>query len=219
MPIPYSAIIFDMDGTLVASESVWEDVEAQMFADRGLDYTEEIRQQVIGLRLDEFFAKLISIFSLDETADDLRDELIGRMLKRIPSDVEPKPGARELLDYAQQLGIPYCIASSSPMSIIESVVQAQGWADLIPHLYTADSVERGKPAPDVYLYAAEQLGVSAGQCLALEDSPAGARSAVAAGMTTFVVPDFHTRRDVVAQITPHVYDSLFDVLEHLQEHA
>lgn len=211
----FKAIIFDMDGTLVDSEVVWDIAEREMFADMGLVYNAEVREQVIGLRLDEFFEKLISIYGLDNSVEELEAELIKRMLLKIPEMVEPKSGAQAIIEWASHQGIPYCIASSSPMTIIEASVNAQGWTDLIPHLYTADAVPKGKPAPDVYLYAAEQLGVNPEECLALEDSPNGARSAVAAGMTCYVVPDSHSTPEKFADITPHVFNSLDDVLVQL----
>lgn len=211
----FKAIIFDMDGTLVDSEVVWDIAEREMFADMGLVYNAEVREQVIGLRLDEFFEKLISIYGLDNSVEELEAELIKRMLLKIPEMVEPKSGAQAIIEWASHQGIPYCIASSSPMTIIEASVNAQGWTDLIPHLYTADAVPKGKPAPDVYLHAAEQLGVNPEECLALEDSPNGARSAVAAGMTCYVVPDSHSTPEKFADITPHVFNSLDDVLVQL----
>ena len=211
----FKAIIFDMDGTLVDSEVVWDIAEREMFADMGLVYNAEVREQVIGLRLDEFFEKLISIYELDNSVEELESELIKRMLLKIPEMVEPKSGAQAIIEWASHQGIPYCIASSSPMTIIEASVNAQGWTDLIPHLYTADAVPKGKPAPDVYLHAAEQLGVNPEECLALEDSPNGARSAVAAGMTCYVVPDSHSTPEKFADITPHVFNSLDDVLVQL----
>ncbi len=211
----FKAIIFDMDGTLVDSEVVWDIAEREMFADMGLVYNAEVREQVIGLRLDEFFEKLISIYGLDNSVEELEAELIKRMLLKIPEMVEPKSGAQAIIEWASHQGIPYCIASSSPMTIIEASVNAQGWTDLIPHLYTADAVPKGKPAPDVYLHAAEQLGVNPEECLALEDSPNGARSAVAAGMTCYVVPDSHSTPEKFADITPNVFKSLDDVLVQL----
>lgn len=212
----FKAIIFDMDGTLVDSEVVWEAAEDEMFAERNIPYTDDVRQQVIGLRLDDFFTKLIDIYDLDETIEDLSADLIGRMLAKIPTMVEAKPGAEEIIAYAQASGLPYCIASSSSMAIIKAVVKSQGWEDKIRHLYTANDVARGKPAPDVYLYAAQQLGVDAGDCIALEDSPNGARSAVSAGMTCYAIPDTHSTAAAFADITPHVFDDLHQVLARLK---
>ena len=213
----FKAIIFDMDGTLVDSEVIWDIAETEMFADMELEYTADVREQVIGLRLDEFFEKLIAIYNLDRTVDDLQAELIERMLKKIPGMVEAKSGAEAIIEWVSQQNIPYCIASSSPMSIIDATVKAQGWAELITNLYTADSVAKGKPAPDVYLYAAKQLGVQPEDCLALEDSPNGARSAIAAGMTCYVVPDGHSVPEKFARITPHIFKSLDDVLVRLKQ--
>lgn len=212
----YDAIIFDMDGTLIDSEHIWEQAESAMFADRGLVYTDEAREQVIGLRLDEFFQTLIDIYDLDETVEVLSDELIKRMLALIPAQVKAKAGAQEIIEWTRAQGLPYCIASSSPMSIIEACVAAQGWQDIMPHYFSANQVALGKPAPDVYLFAAEQLGADPTKCLAIEDSPAGSKSAVAAGMTTFIVPDFHTSKEQLQKISPHIFENLDAVLAHLK---
>jgi HAD superfamily hydrolase (TIGR01509 family) len=213
----FKGIIFDMDGTLVDSEVVWDEAETELFAARGLDYNYDVRQKVIGLRLDEFFERLIVLYGMNETVPNLMADLIERMLVKIPSLVKPKKGAQALLEWTAAQGIPYCIASSSPLKIIEATVKAQGWSELIPRLYTADVVSKGKPAPDVYLYAAEQLGLDPSECLALEDSPNGARSAVAANMTCYVVPDFHSTPDKFAEITPHLFNDLDEVLASLQK--
>jgi beta-phosphoglucomutase-like phosphatase (HAD superfamily) len=190
--------------------------EVEMFAARGITYTDEIRQHIIGMRVDEMFVKLVDLLTLDETPKALEAELVARMMEKIPTLVKPKPGAQAVIEWAVELNIPYCIASSSPLSIIEATVQSQGWQALIPNLYTADVVPKGKPAPDVYLYAAEQLGVDAIECVALEDSPNGARSAVGAGMTCYVVPDSHSKPESFAGITPYVYSSLHEVLAQLK---
>jgi HAD superfamily hydrolase (TIGR01509 family) len=211
----FDAIIFDMDGTLVDSEIIWEAVEGQMFAEWQIDYTAEIREQVIGLRLDEFWAKLVALLDLKHSPQALTQELEARAVQAM-AQVQAKPGADAIVQYAIDNNIPHCIASSSSQAIIEAIVQARGWSDLIPKRYSADLVPAGKPAPDVYLYAAEQLGADPARCLAIEDSANGARAAVAAGMTTFAVPDTHTPAAKFADITPYVYPSLHEVLKALK---
>ncbi|MDQ7025461.1 MAG: HAD family phosphatase [Anaerolineae bacterium] len=212
----FKGIIFDMDGTLVDSEIIWHHAEAELFAARNIPYTDDIREHIIGMRVDEMFIKLVDMLNLDHAPQELEAELVKRMLEKIPTMVKPKSGAQAIIEWTAAQNIPYCIASSSPLSIIESTVNAQGWDDLIPHLYSADDVPKGKPAPDVYLYAAEKLGVNPSECLALEDSPNGAKSAIAAGMTCYVVPDSHSKPEAFAAITAHVYSSLDDILAKLK---
>lgn len=217
-PTPkFAAIIFDMDGTLVDSETVWHMVETEFFQDRGIDYTNDVRDLIIGLRLDEMFTRLRTHYNMEETVEALMRDLETRMIQRIPTTVKAKIGAQAIIDYAAREGIPYCIASSSSMAIIEATVHSQGWRELIAHLYTADSVPNGKPAPDVYLYAARELDVSPADCLAIEDSVNGAKAAVAAGMTCYAVPDFHTDPEKLRAVTPYVFNSLEEVLAKLQE--
>jgi HAD superfamily hydrolase (TIGR01509 family) len=214
---PFKAIIFDMDGLLVDSETVWEAAEIEMIESRGRKFDKAIRDQLMGMRVDEFFHRLREAFQLEDTAEALTEELVTNMLTLIPTKVEPMPGVHELLDYVVEQQIPCAIASSSPQSIIDCVVSSRGWLDIFTLRVTADLVARGKPAPDVYVEAARQLGVSPQDCLALEDSPNGARAAVAAGMTCYAVADKRiVRPEAFSGITEHVYNSLHEVLAGLK---
>lgn len=212
------AVIFDMDGLLVDSEPIWHEAETALIESRGHVYTPEVRAKIIGLRLDEFVEILHTVYSFTESHDAIIQEVTDRMLTLIPQRVTVKPGAQEVIDYVVGQGLPVAIASSSPLSIIEATVQAQGWQDIIPVRCSADDVGRGKPAPDVYLKAAERLGMDPADCLALEDSPPGARAAVSAGMVCYAVPDAtHSGFDAFDGVTPHVFHSLYDVLDTLKQ--
>ena len=217
----FRAIIFDMDGLLVDSEVVWAAVETEMVRERGREYTHAEREQLIGLRLDEFSEKLVALLGFDESPKAFEQELIDRMLERIPTSTRPQPGAPELVRYVHENGIPTAIASSSPIAVIDAIVASQGWQHIFTTRISADTVGRGKPAPDVYLKTADVLGVNPADCLALEDSPNGARAAVGAGMTCFAVPDRSHNLDeqVFRAITPHVLDSLHDALDRLRSGA
>ena len=217
MHTDFQAIIFDMDGLLVDSEVVWHIAETDLIESRGHVYTDAAREAIIGMRMDEFMLVLRDLFKLEDSVEDLMDELIGKMLKLIPEKVEEKPGATPLLNYVVEQEIPFALASSSSMSIINAIVESQGWGDIFKHRFTADDDPRGKPAPDVYLRTARSLGYDPMRCLALEDSPNGARAAVAAGMTCYAVPDTsHTAFDAFHEITPHTFDTLHDVLGRLK---
>lgn len=214
----FQAIIFDMDGLLVDSEIVWHKAEKELIESRGRDYTEDVRENIIGKRLDEFMTYLHDYYQFSETLAELTEELVQRMLTLIPQEVETRPGAQAMVDYVVKNNIPHAIASSSAMRIIDATVQAHGWEDVFTIRCSADDDERGKPAPDVYLRAARRVGVDPSQCLALEDSPNGARAAVAAGMTCYAVPDpSHSTPAAFADITPYVFASLNDILDQLNE--
>ncbi|MDZ4670370.1 MAG: HAD family phosphatase [Phototrophicales bacterium] len=212
----FDAIIFDMDGLLVDSEIVWYKAEDEMITDRGFVYSEEVRDAIVGMRIDQFLAKLKDIYQLPETVSELIQELEGRMLKLIPAVVKPNPGAQAMIDFVIQNNIPHAIASNSSINIINITLESQGWGDIFAVRCTGDDEISGKPDPFVYLRAAEKLGVDPKRCLALEDSPNGSKAAVAAGMTCYVVPDLsHSKPEAFKPITPHVFTSLNDVLSDL----
>ena len=211
------AVIFDMDGLLVDSETVWHFAETAMIESWGHTYTDEVRANIIGTRIDEFMVYLRDYYKLEWTVEQLTERLIGDMLVLIPQKVRPQPGAVELIDYVLERGWPLAIASSSPQAIIDAIVEAQGWSDIFTVRQSAEHEAKGKPAPDVYLSAARVLGVPPAKCLALEDSPNGARAAVAAGMVCYAVPDkSHSGHSAFERITPHVFDSLHAVLDSLR---
>ncbi len=214
----FDAIIFDMDGLLVDSEIVWYKAEDEMITDRGFVYSEEVRESIVGMRVDQFLAKLKDVYGLPETVAQLVAELEGRMLKLIPEMVKPNVGAQAIIDYVIQNNIPHAIASNSSIAIIDATLKSQGWGDIFEVRCTGDDEISGKPDPYVYLRAAERLGIDPKRCLALEDSPNGSKAAVAAGMTCYAVPDLsHSTPDSFKHITPHVFKNLNDVLANLQE--
>lgn len=211
------AIIFDMDGLLVDSEPVWRHAETELLKAHGRAYNWDIHQHYIGLRMKEFLSRMIADYQLPDSYDALRPELIQRMSRLVPAEAIVRPGVHELLVYIKEHNIPRAIASSSALAIIDAVVESKGWSDIFTVRCSGDDVEHGKPFPDVYLKAASLVGADPTRCLALEDSPTGARAAVAAGMTCYAVPDLsHSAMSAFDDITPHVYESLHDVLASLK---
>lgn len=211
------AIIFDMDGLLVDSEPVWLVAEVALIESRGKQYRHDIREQLVGKRMDEFMSIMREAHEIEDALEILISELTDTMAQKVAEQVDVRPGVAELLAYVVRNNIPRAIASSSPSKVIDAVVESRGWGDIFVIRCSADECERGKPAPDVYLLAAEKLGVHPDDCLTLEDSPNGARSAVAAGMVCYAVPDTsHSSAAALEAITPHVLNSLHDVLAKLE---
>lgn len=214
----WQAVIFDMDGLLVDSETVWHIAETELIESRGHRYTPDVRAQIVGMRMDQFLIRLHEVYNFQDNIDVLYQELTERMLTLIPQRVKPQPGAQALVGYVAERRMTVAIASSSPMSIIDAVLESCGWQDVFAVRCSADDDEHGKPAPHVYLRTARVLGVRPSGCLALEDSPNGARAATAAGMTCYVVPDLsHTKVSAFDGITPYIFDSLHTVLMHLKD--
>jgi HAD superfamily hydrolase (TIGR01509 family) len=207
-----AAVIFDMDGLLVDSEPVWQQVEDAILSRRGRVLDADIRHGLIGMRMADFWTAMHREYQFDEPPEALIAEVTADMVAAIPGHVDPRPGAQELLDYLRKRGVPCAIASSSPMAIIDAVVESEGWHGYFQAYVSGDQVTHGKPAPDIYLEAARQIGADPSVCLTLEDSRNGALAAVAAGMICYAVPDLsHGHPDQFASITPHVFASLHDV--------
>ncbi len=214
----FSALIFDMDGLLVDSEPVWHEVEVDLIESFGYTYSDEVRNMGIGMRVDEFAAILQQHYpKLGDSAAAIESAITERLLSLPPERIKAHPGADEILRYAAAQGIPRAIASSSTQVVIEHFVRLMGWAELIPKRYSAQFMARGKPAPDIYLYAAEQLGLPPAACLALEDSHAGTLAALAAGMTCFTVPDLsHSAVEEFASVNENVFGDLFEVMDEIK---
>ncbi len=213
----FKAIIFDMDGLLVDSEPIWEQAENRMLAARGKTLDPKLRQRLVGTRMDEFLGTIRDELGIEDTVAVMDTEVTDHMIELIPIQVTVKPGAQELVEFVAKQKIPRAIASSSALSIIDTVVRHYGWQDIFTTRVSAAEVPFGKPAPDVYLEAAFRLDIAPEDCLALEDSLNGARAAVAAGMTCYAVPDsMHSSRQSFEGITEHVFESLHEVLSALR---
>ena len=219
------AVIYDLDGTLVDSERLWHEAETSLLAVRGLHYYDEVRAALLGQRMDACIRIIRDHYCLSDSVTMLRSELLERMMALVERKLQKRPGAEELLARVKGIGLPAAIASSSPLSFIEGVVRSCGWDELYfpssqNYLFSADDVPNGKPAPDVYLAAAKSLGIPPMECLAIEDSPTGARAAVAADMTCIAVWDsFHSKVDDFTDITPHCYANLRECWSKIRDWA
>lgn len=176
-------VIFDCDGVLVDSEPIAIDVLVETVAARGVAIgTAAAYRDFLGRTLKTVSASLQAQYGveMDEAAlADMRHALYGRYQRAL----KPMPGIGEVIDC---LDIPSCVASSSVYERIEISLKLTGlYARFAPHIYSATMVARGKPAPDLFLFAAEKMGVAPADCVVIEDSPAGVEAAQAAGMAVF----------------------------------
>ncbi|MFC5180478.1 HAD family hydrolase [Actinomadura harenae] len=182
------AIVFDLDGVLVDSEPVWEEVRRGYVADMGGTWRPDTQDRLMGMSTDEWADYLAGdLIGGDVTSDQVAYEVVDRMSRRYAVEVPIMPGAveavRRMADFR-----PLGLASSSPRALIDLVLGRLGIAGLFRTTVSTEEVDLGKPAPDGYLAAAARLEVPAGECVAIEDSSNGLRSAHAAGMRVVAVP-------------------------------
>lgn len=193
------AVVFDMDGVLIDSEEVWSEVRAAAVARHGGHWTEQDQRNVMGDNSRQWSAYITRTWQLQVSADAIFREVLEMMFARYRRGIHVLPGAARAV---AELGnaYPLAVASSSPRELIPVALQLAGFGDAFRAIVSSDEVERGKPSPDVYLLAAERLGVDPRACLAIEDSSNGIRAAVAAGMATIAVPTqaYPPSREVLA---------------------
>jgi HAD superfamily hydrolase (TIGR01509 family) len=207
------AVVFDLDGVLLDSEHVWDDVREELTRERGGRWRERAQADMMGMSSPEWSRYMHDVLGLRESPQEINDEVVRRMTERYRADLPIVPGAYEA---AQRLGARsrLALASSSNRPLIDVVLETAGLAELFEVTVSSEEVPRGKPAPDVYLEAARRLGVPAAECAAVEDSSNGIRSAHAADMRVVAVPNRHyppepdalalaaARLDSLAGLTP-----------------
>jgi HAD superfamily hydrolase (TIGR01509 family) len=179
-----SAIIFDCDGVLVNSEQIAIAVERALLEDLGLTYTDaDYQSRFVGLSDARFETALRADFvglGRGTFPDDFMTQVRAECWHRFTSELQAVEG---LTDYLATLDCPVAVASSSGVRSLERKLTLTGLAErFAPHAYSGDLVENGKPAPDLFLYAATQLGYEPHRCIVIEDSANGVRAGVSAGM-------------------------------------
>lgn len=181
------AVIFDLDGVLVDSEPVWEEVRRAFVAGHGGTWQPDTQSRLMGMSTAEWAAYLSGELGVTLSPEDTARGVVDGMIAHYDSHVPLLPGA---LDAVRRLAgrWPLGLASSSPRALIDIVLDRTGLAESFRATVSTEEVERGKPAPDGYLLAAERLGVEPSVCVAVEDSSNGLRSASAAGMRVIAVP-------------------------------
>jgi beta-phosphoglucomutase-like phosphatase (HAD superfamily) len=180
---PIEAVVFDMDGVLIDSEPIWRGVEREVFARLGVELTAADLEETMGVRIPEVVDLRYGRTPWNGLS---RAEVVDVILEGVASVIEEtgrwNPGAVEAVSYVKDLGLRVAVSSSSPMRLILAVLARAGMLERFDVIRSAEHEERGKPDPAVYLSTARELGVGPERCLAVEDSAAGVRSALAAGM-------------------------------------
>jgi HAD superfamily hydrolase (TIGR01509 family) len=206
------AVIFDMDGTLLDTEPLSEVAWRRAMAHHGFDLTSDLALRLLGRNQADTILLMRQTFG-QEFPDHLVTPMVREEYDREISErgLSTKTGVVELLQFLSECEIPSGVATSSRHL---RAVQLLGLTGLLPHFQTVvggDEVKQGKPAPDIFLEAASRLSLDPGECLAIEDSEAGVRAALAAGMTTVMIPDRVQPSAEIRSSVQHVFDSLLNL--------
>ena len=182
------AVVFDLDGILVDSEHVWDEVRQELAEERGGRWHEQASRDMMGMSSPEWSRYMHDVIGLAESPEEINAEVARRMEVVYRERLPLIPGAVEAVERLAARW-PLGLASSSNRELIDFVLEVSGLGRLFRATVSSEEVPRGKPAPDVYLEAARRLGIPAERCAAVEDSENGILSAQAAGMRTIAVPN------------------------------
>jgi HAD superfamily hydrolase (TIGR01509 family) len=182
------AVVFDLDGLLVDSEHLWDEVREELARRTGGRWHAGAQADMMGMSAPEWSAYMHDVIGVPMSPAEIDRAVVEGILERYGEGIPWLPGAREAVRRAARAW-PLGLASSSNREVIDRVLDVGGLASCFRVTVSSEEVGAGKPAPDVFLVAAERLGVAAERCAAVEDSANGIRAALAAGMRTVAVPN------------------------------
>jgi beta-phosphoglucomutase-like phosphatase (HAD superfamily) len=211
LPRFVQAVVFDMDGLLVDTESMFRDILMETSRRRGVHLPVEVFLRMIGLQHEASRAVAMAHFGDGFDYDAWSEDAWTLARARTAVGVAVKAGVVELLDYLDDAAIPRAVATSSGHPTVDRTLGATGLLPRFQTIVAAGDYARGKPNPDPFLTAADRLGIDPAGCLALEDSHNGVRAAHAAGMMTIMVPDLLEATEEMRALCVAVSDTLHEV--------
>jgi HAD superfamily hydrolase (TIGR01509 family) len=193
------AVVFDLDGVILDTEELWDEVREKLARERGGHWTERAQADMMGMSSTEWSRYMHEVVGLSEPPQEINREVVARMLASYADRLPLIDGAVEAVQRLAERW-PLGVASSSNRELIDRALELSGLAPCFQATVSSEEVAHGKPAPDVYLEAARRLGVRPRECAAIEDSANGIRSAIAAGMCVVAIPNrvFPPPHDVLA---------------------
>ncbi|MGR5153717.1 hexitol phosphatase HxpB [Photobacterium swingsii] len=210
------AAVFDMDGLLVDSEPFWQQAQVEVFQNLGVQMKQEDTLETTGLRVD----KVVELWFSRQpwqgpSCEEVTASLVTRVEELVAEHKPMMPGVLETLAHCKALNLKLAVASSSPMRLINTTLKALGLDEMFEVVVSAEHLRFGKPHPEVYINAADALGVEPEFCVAFEDSLNGVLAAKAARMKGIVVPEHIVANDPRWAIAEHKLSSLHEVNQQL----
>ena len=190
------AVLFDLDGSLVDSMWIWKDIDIEYLGKFGINLPEGLQHEIEGMSFSETAVYFKKRFQIPDEIETMKAEWNRMAWDKYTHEVPLKEGAKEFLDYCRAKGIKLGIATSNSRELVENVIHVLGLDDYFTCIVTGCDVERGKPAPDVYLEAARRCKIMPERCLVFEDIVPGILAGKAAGMKVCAVEDAYSAEQI-----------------------
>ncbi|MBO5372166.1 MAG: HAD family phosphatase, partial [Lachnospiraceae bacterium] len=209
------AVIFDLDGTLIDSMGIWRDIDIEFLSQRNISFEEDLQTKIEGMSFTETAVFFREYYQLSESIDELKDIWNKMAEHKYRYEIQPKSGALRFLEYLKKKGIKMGIATSNSEELIAAVNEAYHFDTYMSCIVTSCSVNKGKPAPDVYLEAARQLKVAPENCLVFEDIVKGIQAGKNAGMKVCAIEDTYSahQREEKKHISDYYINSYEEILQ------
>lgn len=186
------AVIFDLDGSLVDSMWMWRDIDIEYLGKFGIALPDDLQRNIEGMSFSETAAYFKSHFSIPDTIEQMKEDWNRMAWDKYLHEVPLKEGVHEFLEGCRERGILLGIATSNSRQLVENIADVHGLHNFFQCIMTGCEVDRGKPAPDIYLKVARILDVDPSECLVFEDIVAGIQAGKSAGMRVCAVEDVYS---------------------------
>ena len=183
------AVIFDLDGTLVDSMWMWKAIDIEYLGKFGIFLPPTLQKDIEGMSFSETAVYFKETFQIPDSLDEIKADWNSMAYEKYTKEVPLKTGVKEFLDYCKKNGIKLGIATSNSRELVDATLEALNIREYFDCVMTACEVAKGKPAPDIYLAVADEIGVESGECLVFEDIEMGILAGKNAGMEVCAVED------------------------------
>ncbi|MBR2668871.1 MAG: HAD family phosphatase [Solobacterium sp.] len=208
--------IFDMDGLMFDTEHMYQEIWHQLAEERNMVLPETFAKEISGTSGELMYGFLRKYYPEDDPVL-LAAECKRRIAERLKQDVPMKPGLRELLEFLKENHVRMIVASSTAEEVIRSNLRVSDTMQYFDHVISGADLSHSKPAPDIFLLAAEVIGLAPEDCYVLEDSVNGVLAGLAAGCKTIMVPDYMPPTEAILHSDAVICSSLLEVLQQMKE--
>lgn len=205
----YKGIIFDLDGTLVDSMWVWEQIDIEFLEGHGVTGSVDFQEEIEGMSFTETSTYFKEHFKLKASVEEIIEDLVNRAMDSYKNRVKIKANVIELLEHFKSRNIPMGVGTSNSKELAQATLEGNNIRSYFKTVNTSCEVNKGKPSPDIFLKVASVLGVEPKDCLVFEDTMAGVQAAKAAGMDVIAIYDEVTTISVErmkAEATKFIYN-------------